>query len=195
MSTPTLRAPRLMLTPPFLHEKMDVSHYLRWLNDPVVMQYSDQRHIKHTDTSQYEYICSFPGTPNYFWDIVFDGNPIGSASAFRDTHNKTANVGILLGTKHWGRGFGSEAWEAITDYLFDNGTRKIEAGCMASNKSMIRVLEKLSFTHEAIIHGHFLLHSNPEDMHLYGKFRSAKIFSLAEKAREAAEAKGSADNH
>jgi len=172
--------------PPFMYEKMDVSNYLRWLHDPVVMQYSEQRHRKHTEASQYEYLCSFQSGDNYFWDIHFDGTHIGTASAFRDADNKTANMGILIGVKqYWSRGLGCEAWEAISHYLFDSGTRKIEAGCMANNKAMIRILDKLQFTHEAIIHGHFLVRGQPQDMHLYGKFRTAKVISINQKTGQA----------
>jgi RimJ/RimL family protein N-acetyltransferase len=158
---------------------MDCSHYLRWLNDPVVGQYSEQRHLDHTQSSQYEYLSSFHNSRDHFWDVVFDGSPVGTANAYIDAPNKRADIGIMIGEKqHWGRGFACEAWEAICDYLFDTGIRKIEGGCMKSNHAINKVFKKLGFDQEGIIPGHFLLRDKLEDMVLYGKVRSAKVIPL-----------------
>lgn len=174
-----LKTPRLTLAPPFIHEGMDVSHYLKWLNNDAVMQFSEQRHITHTTGSQYEYLTSFTKTSNLFWEIQKDQTPIGSITAYRNTANHTANIGIMIGeTRYWNRGFASEAWDAVCQYLFEQNTRKIEAGCMASNHAMRSLLDKMEFTHEATIPGHFLRMGKPEDLYCYGKTRQAKVVQL-----------------
>lgn len=176
---PILKTVRLMLAPPLLHEQMNVKHYLRWLNNDAIMQFSEQRHYTHDEKSQYEYLCSFKDTPHYMWDIHRNNIPIGTATAYCDTINKTANVGVLIGeSKYWGQGYASEAWEAVCDFLFENGIRKIEAGCMASNSAMRRVLEKNEFALEATIPQHFLRQGKPEDALYYGKYREAKVIQI-----------------
>lgn len=179
MTTPALKTARLTLAPPFMHEGMDVSHYLRWLNNETVVKFSEQRHKVHTNESQYEYLNWFPNSEDCFWEIQRNTVPIGSISAYRFLENKIANIGIIIGdTRLWGQGYGPEAWQAVCDYLFEDGTRKIEASCMASNLPMIHLLEKLDFKYEATISGHFLLNGKPEDKVCYGKHRKAKIFPI-----------------
>lgn len=164
---------------------MDVDHYLKWLNNESVTTYSEQRHRTHTTETQREYITSFVGSDHFFWEIQRTGNPIGSITAYRDMSNRTANIGIMIGEyRLWGNGYAAEAWDAVGGYLFDNGTRKIEGGCMATNLAMVNLFKKLGYTHEATVPGHFLRHGHPEDLVCYGKTREAKVFSIAKKTED-----------
>jgi RimJ/RimL family protein N-acetyltransferase len=145
MMGPTLKTTNLVLVSPMVFQGLDMSHHLRWLNDPKVVKYSEQRHEKHTRTTQYQYMSSYTDSPNYIWEIHADGTHIGSITAIRDPYNKTANVGIMIGdTRYWGRGFAVQAYEVVCDFLFSNDTRKIEAGTMGANAGMIRVLGRRS---------------------------------------------------
>jgi [ribosomal protein S5]-alanine N-acetyltransferase len=185
--TPTLKTGRLILAPPIIHEQMDVSHYLKWLNNRKVVMYSEQRHKEHTAKTQFDFLCSFGGD-NQIWEIVVAGNTIGAITAYRNTPNKTANLGIMLGEpRTWGRGYGPEAWDAVCQYLFEDDIRKVEAGCMACNEAMIKVLTKCGFTHEATMPNYFLFNGNPEDMNYYGKYREAKIIPIGKKEGKAAQ--------
>jgi RimJ/RimL family protein N-acetyltransferase len=176
--TPILKTPRLTLAPPFMHEGMDVSHYLKWLCNESVTKFSEQRHRTHTAESQYEYLSSFTGD-NQIWEIQRGPTPIGTITAYRNPPNRTANIGILIGEPRvWGEGYGPEAWEAVCNYLFEDGIRKLEAGCMASNNSMIKVLNKTGFNLEATLPNYFLLNGKPEDLKYYGRYREAKILPL-----------------
>lgn len=180
MQAPALKTSRLTLAFPFVHEGMDVSHYVKWLNDPAVMQYSEQRHVIHTISTQYEYLANFPYSKDkYFWEITLGAKPIGSISVYLDRPNRVANLGVMIGERHhWGHGFASEAWSAASAFLFETKVRKLEAGCMSSNRAMVSLLEKTGFTLEASIPDHFILNNRPQDKVLYGKFRQAKIIPL-----------------
>lgn len=158
---------------------MDVSHYLKWLSNESVTTYSEQRHRTHTDETQRDYICSFQKSDHCFWEVQRSGNPIGSITAYRDMANRTANIGVMIGEyRVWGNGYGAEAWDAVEKFLFDNGTRRVEGGCMRSNSAMISLFKKLGYTHEATVPGHFLRHGHPEDLVCYGKVREAKVLPL-----------------
>lgn len=179
MTSPTLKSARLTLAFPLVHEGMDLTPYLKWLCNETVTKYSDQRHVVHTPETQYKYITSFVGSEDYFWEIRRNATPIGSIVAYRDIPNRTANVGIMIGEPSvWGQGYGPEAWDTVCNFLFSQGTRKIEAGCMASNHGMRRLLEKVGFVYEATIDNHFLLYGNPENKVCYGKYSKAKIIQI-----------------
>jgi len=81
-------------------------------------------------------------------------------------------------TQVWGQGYASEAWDAVCRYLFEDGIRKIDAACMASNTAMSSVLIKCGFMYEATIPNFFLLNGKPEDMRYYGRYREAKIIPI-----------------
>lgn len=175
----TLKTARLTLSCSILYDGIDLKHQLKWLNDGSVTKFSEQRHYTHSQKTQLDYLKSFEGTPHQFWEIVRDSVPIGTMTAYIDHPNRVANVGIMIGDHRvWGNGYGSEAWDGVCNFLFSDGIRKVEAGCMASNSSMIRILEKTGFKHEAAIAGHFLLDGKPEDKVCYGKNRQAEIIQL-----------------
>lgn len=176
---PTLKTARLTLAFPTLHSNMTLDHYLRWLNNETVMKFSEQRHLTHTNETQYKYLSSFVDSQDYFWEIQRTGVPIGSITAYRDQPNRKANVGVMIGQPSlWGQGYASEAMDAVCSFLFDGGCRKIEGGCMATNSGMIRIFEKVEFKHEATISSYVLLDGKPEDAVFYGKYSQAKIIPL-----------------
>jgi RimJ/RimL family protein N-acetyltransferase len=176
---PTIKTARLTLAHPIMHDNMTLDHYLRWLSNETVTKFSEQRHRKHTNETQYQYLNWFVGNDDHFWEIQRTGLPIGSISAYVFPDNRIANVGVMIGDPRlWGHGYAAEAMDAVCNFLFDEGMRKIEGGCMAANHGMIRIFEKLGFKYEATIGSHFLLNGNPEDKVCYGKYREAKILPL-----------------
>lgn len=156
---------------PFQYEQM-----VAWLNDPDLMQYSEQRHKKHTIESQKKYVDSIKW-PHAFYLIHFGGAPqashslIGTMTAFVDLHNNVADLGILIGRDFRGQGFGLEAWSALSDYLLGTGTRKIEAGCMETNQRMISIFVKSGMKYESIRPDHFLLNGQPCNAVYYGRVK------------------------
>lgn len=172
-----LTTPRLELDLP---RPSEATIFAKWLNDPEIIKYSEQRHRKHTPETQLDYWHSSATVePNLVYIIsrfipseVPDMlSPIGSVAVRVDQSNNVANVGIMIGDKsQWGKGYGFEAWECVCNYLIcEKGTRKIEAGMMSLNAPMIRICTKYGMRHEAIVQGHFLLNGQPVSMHLYGK--------------------------
>ena len=156
----------LTLTPP---EEKTIPQVVRWLNDKDLMKYSEQRHLTHHDDTQRVYIMMMH-EPHKYMEIHYGKAVIGTISAHVDV-NDVANVGILVGERGcWGRGLGTEAWQAFCDHLLGNGIRKIEAGCMEVNFGMIHIFRKTGMQYEGRRHAHFLVGEDTVDEVMYGRF-------------------------
>jgi RimJ/RimL family protein N-acetyltransferase len=141
----TIRTARLVIEP--FSKKHLTKEYVSWLNNPKVARFSEQRFRKHTLLSCRDYWHSYQKTPHYFWAITVADSPlghIGNINAYVDKQNKVADIGILIGkTSAWGKGYGKEAWLGICNYLFKKAKmRKITAGTLAENKTMLAVMQR-----------------------------------------------------
>lgn len=182
---PEIITPRLCLAPYQFPIKELVRIQLGWLNDPEVVKYSENRHIKPHHKNCEKHINSFDHQKNLLWAILekkvkrhpmepWDAHYIGHISAYRDLNNKTADVSIMIGERlFWGQGLGTEAWKGICDWLFQaTDCRKIEAGTMRANEGMVSILERTGMQLEGMRKAHFLLNGEPTDLVQYARFRS-----------------------
>jgi RimJ/RimL family protein N-acetyltransferase len=97
---------------------------------------------------------------------------IGTMTAHVDKPNRIADVGIMIGDQSfWGKGFGYDAWSSVCDWLLSNGTRKIEAGCMSCNRSMMSICSHYGMMEEGRLEDHFLYHDVPMDLVMWGKLK------------------------
>ncbi len=122
-----------------------------WLNDPEVIKFSEQRLMKHTEATQWEYFTFLMDDPDRsYWTICLHGDPesdddgryrlIGSITADFNKRNDAANLGIMIGDKScWGHGYGIEAMAAIINHLSGEGVRRFEIGTMKENERMIKL--------------------------------------------------------
>lgn len=170
--TPTIATSDLSLRP----LTKATARHVGWLNDSEVVRYSEQRHRTHTLASVAKYIRGFDGVCGHIWALVevAGGRHIGNITAAIDTENRVAELGILIGDRAaWRKGYGTQAWSAVTDWLLakDGGAlRKVEAGCMAKNAGMIRILEHCSFAFEGERKNHFLWNNQPIGLVMFGRF-------------------------
>jgi RimJ/RimL family protein N-acetyltransferase len=140
-----IETPRLRIVP-FSGEHFN-ARYVAWLNDPVVVRYSEQRFRTHTIESCWAYWQSFVGTPNLLLAIVARDERfghIGNLTANIHPVHRVADVGILIGERAvWGNGYGLEAWTAVCDYLLNViGMRKITAGTLSVNQAMLHLARR-----------------------------------------------------
>jgi RimJ/RimL family protein N-acetyltransferase len=142
-----------------------------WLNDKEIVKYSEQRHHEHCLHTQKEYV-RWKTWDGPLWLIKLDGQDIGTIAAKLDTTNNRAEMGILIGRKDlYGKGYATEAWRAVMQWLFDKGIGKIECGCMSPNLGMRQVAIKSGMVIEGGRKDHFLLDGKPVDVVYYGKVR------------------------
>ena len=166
-----LQTKRLKLVP--FHAGMVTETHVSWLNDLKVTRYSEQRHRKHTLESQHNYLNSFPAG-SHVWLIQSASKDVGTITAYVDTHNKVADMGIMIGDRlSLNIGYASEAWAVVMKYLFSvEGVRKITAGCMVSNTAMQRLAVKSGMSFESVSKDQFLLNRKSEDLIRFAAFRA-----------------------
>jgi len=157
-------------------EKFLSSRYVTWLNDQEVVRFSEQRFRKHTLESCRQYLQSFEHSPDHFWAVVSrisEEGHIGNITAHVDLQNRLASVGILLGEKKvWGKGYGTEAFSLVVDFLFnEKGMRKVTAGTMAPNTGMRRIMDRLEMQGDGTRRKHFLLDGKEVDVLYSALFR------------------------
>ncbi|MAO55604.1 MAG: hypothetical protein CMM61_07895 [Rhodospirillaceae bacterium] len=146
---PVLETPRLVLEP--FPQDLLTDRYVGWLNDPEVVRFSEQRHMRHTVESCRDFVASFAGTPNGLWAIrekAEEGRHVGNISTEVDPIAATGDIRILIGERAaWGTGIGAEAWMAVMAHLFDDlGLAQVTAGTLEGNTGMLRIMEKSGMT-------------------------------------------------
>ncbi len=154
-------------------DEMISNEYLSWLNDKSLMKFSEQRHKTHDFDSSLKYLNSFKGSDNLFLGIFTKENNIliGTLTAYLDKHNSVVDFGILIGSsKAKSKGYGLEAWKALTEFYLKFPVRKITAGTMASNKGMIAICEKAGMKLESVKKDHFVYRNELQDLYFFSRF-------------------------
>lgn len=148
--------------------------YVSWLNDPNVVMFSNQRFLKHDRSSCLRYQASFDRTGNLFMGIysLLHGRLIGTLTAYVAGCHGTVDVGILIGDRSvWGMGLGQDAWNTMTNWLLARkDIRKLTAGTLACNFSMIKLMERSGMSLEAVRKAQEIVEGHPKDILYYAKF-------------------------
>ena len=101
------------------------------------------------------------------------GELIGNASLhhFVDA-SRRCELGYALARAHWGRGYVSEAVEALLDHGFRVlDLNRVEADIDPRNEASQRVLEKLGFRREGYMPERWIVKGEPADTAFYGLLR------------------------
>lgn len=172
--TTTIETERLLLRPVTV-EDAD-GPYLGWLNDPEVNRYLESRFVTHTAAGLRAYIEGQSTDPDvHFFAIVThdDQRHIGNIKLGPIEHEHgRGDIGILLGDPSvWGRGYATEAIEAVASWAFSAlGLRKLTAGAYAPNVGSIKAFERAKFHVEATRPAHYRSGGKPVDAVLLARF-------------------------
>jgi RimJ/RimL family protein N-acetyltransferase len=150
------------------------AEYVNWLNDSSIVRFSEQRFKKHTLQTCREYVESFVGSPNHLWAILEkkSGRHIGNICAIIDSNNKVAELRVLIGPADCkGKGYGRQAWEATIDFCFSSGMRKVFAGTISPNVSMLKVMQATGMKEEARWKNHYIWEEQMVDIVFYSIFK------------------------
>jgi ribosomal-protein-alanine N-acetyltransferase len=105
------------------------------------------------------------------WAIVPAGatGSVGSIGlAIAPDADRVAELGLVVGRAHWGKGIGTAATHLVTRYAFDTlGLAEIRAELLQSNLASRRVFEKLGFHLECTLPGFDRSDQGSEDGYRY----------------------------
>lgn len=109
------------------------------------------------------------------WGVVesASGSVIGTVTlhAFALPH-KRCEIGYVLGSAHWGRGFAREALARLLRFAFDElGLARIEADVDPRNAASVRLVERLGFRREGLLRARWRVAGEVQDSALYGLLR------------------------
>jgi len=133
----------------------DLSHRMKWLNDPEVNKYLSTRVRSGTDEEFHK-----KWFKNYSSDetreiftIEVDNEPVGQVGLINiNTLDKNASLYIMIGEKaYWNKSIGSKSIEFILEHGFSQlKLHKIWLDVHAENKTAIKLYEKFGFTQEGL---------------------------------------------
>lgn len=98
------------------------------------------------------------------------GHPIGTLAAFHfEDSVGSAEVGYVLGRKHWGKGIMKEALAAFVAFAFDRlKLKRLEAELDPRNAASAKVLERVGFSREGLRRRNYFSKGEVTDTALYG---------------------------
>ena|SRR5436190_12450204 len=85
-----------------------------------------------------------------------------------DRRHKRAEVGFMLGRDAWGRGYATEAMQAVVTYAAASGLHRLLARTHLGNRRSDVLLEKLGFKEEGLLRGFVLRDGDRRDCRLFG---------------------------
>lgn len=132
-------------------EREDLPRYVRWLNDPTVLEFFGRvAPLSLAEEEKwYEEMLQDPTVRNFA--IEFEGQHIGGAGfSYIDGRNASAEVGLFVGLPElWDQGLGYDALHTLLRFGFEEmNLNRISLRVFADNKRAIHLYEKLGFRHE-----------------------------------------------
>ena len=153
-----LESERLLLRPVELTDVNDT--YRSWMNDPVVMQYTESRFQTHSLEQIRQYVASVQADPSSRFFAIIEhesGKHIGNIKIghIHPVH-RHADVGIIIGDKaSWGKGYATESLQLVAGFAGRNlKLHKLTAGIYANNPGSLQAFLKAGF----VLEGRFASH-------------------------------------
>ena len=144
-------------------------------SDPAVVRYwsrSAWTDMAQADEMLAAALCDYADGSGLRYGIVVTatGELIGVASLFAlNRDNRRCELGYVLGSRHWGRGYASEALVPVLEHAFGAlDMNRIEADIDPQNLASGRVLEKLGFRLEGFMPERWIVHGEKADTAFYG---------------------------
>ncbi|EYF03747.1 GNAT family N-acetyltransferase [Chondromyces apiculatus] len=171
---PVLETPRLLLralTP----DDVEVFHALE--SDPEVVRYfgRDPLNLEGCKERLEIIATGIREVRSIRWALTLrdTGEMIGSLGFWRwNKEHHWAEIGYELATRHWNKGYMSEAFGPVLHHGFEHmGLHRIEAQLDAQNLASARVLEKAGFTREALLRENWFHNGRYTDTPVYGLLR------------------------
>ena len=153
--------------------------YVRWMNDPEVVRYTESRFTTHTPDGLRRYVAGMRDDPNsLFLAIVLRAGErhIGNIKLGPiDWNHGAGDIGLVIGEKDcWGKGYATEAIGTLASHAFASlGLATLSAGVYAPNVGCIKAFERAGFTRESVQRARCRLGDERVDVVLLGRVRTA----------------------
>lgn len=174
---PELRTQRLLLRP---FRPGDLEAVFAYASDPEVARYTIfDYHRSLDDTRRFldpvlEHQARGNGLP--LWGVCENGRDhvIGSIgfTVMAPMHAR-GEIGYALARPYWGRGYMTEAVQAVIRFGFDRmHLNRVEATCDANHAASARVMEKAGMRFEGVLRQYIVLKGTSRDARIYAIVRS-----------------------
>jgi ribosomal-protein-alanine N-acetyltransferase len=174
---PTLATRRLFLRK---LEVEDADAMYAYLCDPRLTEFvSWEPHVSIEQTVLYlmtvESAYRDPGLLEWGVTTRRGGRLIGTCGFTRvDRDHARAELGYTIGRRFWGRGYATEAAEAVMRWGFESlEINRIEAQCAVGNAASERVLRKLGMAFEARLAERVSIRGRFCDVEMFARLRGA----------------------
>jgi ribosomal-protein-alanine N-acetyltransferase len=171
-SQPTLPTERLVLRPFGLVDGEDVR---RLAGDRAIADTTLQIPHPYEVGMAEEWILTHPLRFEAGEQVVFavtlreTGLLIGAMGLIVEAKFQRAELGYWIGRAYWGKGYCTEAGQAVLEYAFSQlNLNRIHASHFKRNPASGRVLQKLGMIHEGCLWKHVMKWGVFEDLELYG---------------------------
>jgi RimJ/RimL family protein N-acetyltransferase len=151
--------------------------YLRWMQDPEILQYLESRWRPFTLEDLKTYVRTVnDGLNNFMFGIYLktDDRYIGNIKVGGvNLMHRYADVGLIIGDKSaWGKGYGTDAINLITTYAFEElNLNKVVAGIYDGNIGSIKAFRKAGYREVGILKRHRFCQGKFVDELLFEKCR------------------------
>jgi RimJ/RimL family protein N-acetyltransferase len=133
-------------------EHNDLSHFVRWINDPEVRRFMIMRYpLSMTEEEQWWEGFLQRQNDHIFAIEAEDGTYVGNIGLHDiQRENRRAVLGIIIGEKaYWGRGYGADAIRAVLRWAFGYlNLNRVTLSVYSYNERAIRCYQKCGFRHE-----------------------------------------------
>ena len=168
LATPRLRLRKLeLLDAPFLFRMRSTPEVMRFVPRPLHTTVEESKVLIE------RILADLRDQEGITWAICLHGAPAltGTIGLWKiDKPNHRAEIGYMLHSDYWGRGYATEALGAVEAFGFQAmNLHSIEAYLDPGHTASIKVLEKRGFEKEAHFRENFLYEGKFLDTVVYGK--------------------------
>lgn len=143
-------------------KRKEVPEFLLWL--PHQSIHITRNHLRYLQGQYLKRSC-------YDWAITLrqTGKMIGTCGfSHIDAENNAAEIGYVLSSDYWGRGYATEAVCRVTEFGFETcGFNRIYARILEGNYASVRVAQKNGMRHEATYRRALLVKGEYKTYHEY----------------------------
>ena len=154
-------------------ERADLKgNYRNWINNSKVTAFTSAGTFPITDDEmEWYYESNLKGAAVLFAVVeTSTGKHVGNARIYEiDWIARKASRGIMLSSQVWGKGYGLQVINLLSDYAFNTlGLNKLKSCTVTENEGIKKVNERAGYKQEGIVRQEFYRGGRFYDMYVWG---------------------------